>query len=123
MYAEATASAPWAKFTTRVLRWMSTIARANAAYTAPWDSPSRVRKMNRCTSEPQVCVAEILVVAQRTGRRVGDDPAERHDDAAVGDRQRAADVLLDQQHGEPALVAQAGDERHDLGDDARRQAE
>src|SRR5689334_2888148 len=114
MYAEATASAPWAKLTTRVLRWMSTIARANAAYTAPWESPSRVRKMNRCTSEPQVCVTEILVVAERVGRGLGDHPAERHHDAAVGDRERAAHVLLDQQHGQPALVAQPGQQGHDL---------
>ncbi len=66
----------------RAARQMSTRASANAAYTAPCDSPSRVRKMNRSTSEPQVGVAEILVVAQRAGRRVGDHPAERHDHAA-----------------------------------------
>src|SRR6185437_12988020 len=102
---------------------MSTIARANAAYTAPWDSPSRVRNMNRCTSEPQVCVAEVLVVARRVGGGLGGDPAERHDDSTVGDRQRAADVLLDQQDGQPTLVAQPGEQRHDLGDDLRGQPE
>ena len=41
--------------------------------------------------------------------------AEVEHDAPVGDGERAARVLLDQQHGEVAGVAEPADQRHDLG--------
>ena len=117
--------APWAKLTIRVARQISTSASATAAYTAPVEMPLSVRSMN-------------LVTALRTrGRRgagarrrraacrllLGDHLAEVQDHAAVGDRQGAAGVLLDQQHRQAERVGKLADERHDLGDEQRRQSQ
>ncbi|HEX2071825.1 MAG TPA: hypothetical protein VHF90_09290 [Thermoleophilaceae bacterium] len=52
-----------------------------------------------------------------------DDLAGRaHHVGAVGELERAQRVLLDQQHGH-AFLAQAGDDREDLVDHRRREAE
>src|ERR1700741_2022230 len=116
--------APWAKFTILVARQMSTSARATAAYMAPVEMPLRVRLMNcDIESEAEVRVPQIGVVSESLGILGGDDAAEIEHDAGVGDRERAARVLLDEQHCEPALVAEFAHERHDLRSDPRREAQ
>jgi hypothetical protein len=67
-------------------------------------------------------LAEPDIGGQRDGVRRDDDLAEVEHDSLVGDAQRAACVLLDQQHREAGL-AQPGGQLHDLGDDLRRQPE
>ena len=57
---------------------------------APLAMPLRVRSTKRCTSEPQVGVAQLRRRRRASRVVVGDDPAEAQHDAAVGDRQRAA---------------------------------
>src|SRR3954471_10293754 len=109
----AAAIAPWAKFTIRVERQISTSARANAAKIAPWINPLRVTFTNWCTrrrpswlrgaggcSEAEIGVPQGLVGHQRAGRVGDDDPPQVEDDADVGDGQGAAGVLLHQQHRE-----------------------
>src|SRR5687768_14109038 len=131
----AAAMEPCAKLTMRVERQISTRARAKAAKTDPWINPLRVTFTNCCTrelpswlcgdgadgaaagSEAEVGVPEVFVGHQRA-RLVGDDDAaEVEDDADVGDRQRAARVLLDEQHrqalGVDELTEQPEDLRHD----------
>ena len=116
-YAVATAIAPWAKLTIRAARQISTSDSAKAANTAPFASPSKVRKMNRSKPcrlpEPRGCVrsrgrrgAGPRRRASSAASAVDHDPTERHHDAGVGDGQGAAHVLLDQQHGQAGVVAQ-----------------
>ena len=53
------------------------------------------------SSEPQVArVGGSSSARSSAAGPLGDDPAEREHDALVGDRQRAAHVLLDEQHGQ-----------------------
>src|SRR3954465_540294 len=115
MKAVAIAIEPCAKLTIRVDRQIRTSARAKAAKTMPCARPERVVSTNCCTggaflvlrkgvgatdlgSEAQVGVPEVLVGHERRGVVGGDDAAQVEDDPDVGDRQRAAGVLLDQQH-------------------------
>src|SRR5207244_4187264 len=114
----AAAIAPCVKFTTRVERQISTRASANAAKIMPWTNPARVTLMNWCTgclsvvagwtggldgagpggSEAQIGVPQRFV-GEQVLSLVGDDhPAEVQHDADVGHGQRAAGVLLHQQH-------------------------
>src|SRR5579875_2822467 len=98
--------APWAKLTTRVARQISTRASATAAYTAPVEIPFSVKSRNlvieipggpgACSSEAQVGVTQVLVGGQRGGIPIGHHAAQVEHQAAVGDRQRAAGVLLHQ---------------------------
>src|SRR4051812_9040843 len=112
----------------RVDRQIRTSARAKAAKTAPCTTPATVRVMNCCTrsclpswSEAEVGVPEVLVAHEGAGRVCDDDAAEVEDDADVGDREGAAGVLLDEQHGQALGVDQLADQAEDLRHDPRGQ--
>jgi len=68
-------------------------------------------------------VPEVLVGHEGAGRVGDDDAAEVEHHADVGDRERAASVLLDEQDREPLGVDQLPDQAEDLRDDPRRQAQ
>src|SRR5579859_75918 len=106
--------APWAKLTIRVARQISTSASATAAYTAPLEMPLSVRSMNLVISEPQVRVTQPLVGGEAGGVLICDHSAKVQHDAAVGDREGAARVLLDEQDGEAEAVGEPAHHRHDL---------
>src|SRR5690606_14341780 len=66
---------------------------------------------------------DVLVLAHLgAGAFEHDAPVLEHV-AVVGDGQRHLGVLLDDEEGQPLLVAQALDQREDLGDDERREPE
>src|SRR3954449_13187536 len=133
MNAVAAAMAPCAKLTIRVDRQISTRARAKAAKTDPWINPLRVTFTNCCTkrclpgraggSEAEIGVPQALVGHEGRGLVGDDDAAEVQHDADVGDRERAAGVLLHQQYGQALGVDERAEQPEDLRHDPRRQAE
>src|SRR5438876_1015050 len=68
-------------------------------------------------SEPEVRPAQALVVEECRGRALEDEPAALEDAGSVRDRERLADVLLDEQYGDAVAV----DRLHDLEDPAHEQ--
>src|SRR6266481_7330331 len=73
--------------------------------------------------EPEVELLDVGDLSQGFGRALEDDAAVLHDVAVVGDIERHGGVLLDQEHGQAALLAQPTDDAEDLLDKPRRQAE
>src|SRR5689334_11331371 len=64
--------------------------------------------------EAEIEFLDVGVLAQILGRAFEDDAAILHDIAVVGNVERQARILLDQQDGQAALVAQPADNAEDL---------
>ena len=73
-------------------------------------------------SQAQIGAAQLVAGQQLGGRAGKSQRAVLQHVGAVGDLERLADVLLDEQHRQ-AVVAQAPDQREHLLDEDRRQAE
>ena len=131
MYAVATAIAPWAKLTIRAARQISTRASANAAYTAPRRQPVEGQEdepvqllLRGEWSEPQVGVAEVVVVAQRRppwrrprpGRATSPRPGRRRTARCARSARPAA-------RSARCVSRSCAQQGHDLRGDPRRQAE
>src|SRR5437588_13075623 len=66
--------------------------------------------------EPEIELLDVGILAQGVGRAFEHDASVLHYIAVVGDVERQCCVLLDQQHGQVALVAQPADDAEDLLD-------
>src|SRR3954468_11506330 len=92
-----------------------TLARPAARATSFWASVSAI-------SDPEVGALQVAVREKLAGSAVEHDGAIFQHIRALRDFERLADVLLDEQHGEPVLV-EPGDERKHLLDEERCKAE
>src|SRR6266545_148924 len=83
----------------------------------------RVAPAARVAADAQVELLDVLVRQEAVARPVVHDAAVLHHVAVVGDLERGAHVLLDQQDRESELRSQALDELHQGLDDDRREPE
>src|SRR6185369_3678014 len=95
--------------------------------TRPRFEPTRAARAPHSRSALLATRAEIRLDDARVACQLGRGPLERdlahlEDVAVVGDLERGARVLLDEQDGD-AGRAQSGDRREDVADDERREAE
>src|SRR5207344_572570 len=101
--------------------------RAMRAYTEPIDKPSRMYwrrsfTVSRCLG-PEVGAANRIVVGDRRGCTCRHDPARFQQAHVVGDVERQVGVLLDEQHGQAALLVESLDNLEQLLGDDRGEAE
>src|SRR4051812_38271960 len=74
-------------------------------------------------AEAEIELTDILVTDQTFGRPVDDDLSGLEDVAVARDCEGHGRILLDEQHRDALLCADAGDDRKDLLDELRGKSE